>query len=164
VLLTINATTPRRVAVPDVVGYSLRQAKSVLVSQGLTVGRLRYIPDIATNQVIEQYYNGHPVEPNISLNAGSEIDLVLGLNLDQNGQYTTIPVTVGMSAEVAKDVLLDNSLNVGFHYDINIVNYTDSLAARIYRQTPAPSFSMIWPLGTKVDVYLRLENEELTIR
>ncbi|MDR2362699.1 MAG: PASTA domain-containing protein [Prevotellaceae bacterium] len=160
VLLTINAMTPRRVTAPDVVGYSLRQAKSVLVSQGLTVGRLRYIPDIATNQVMEQYYDGLPVETNMQLDAGSNIDLVLGLNLDQNGQYTTIPITVGMSAETAKDVLLDHSLNVGFHYDINVTNYTDSLAARIYRQSPAPSLSMIWPLGTRVDVYLRLENEE----
>ncbi|MDR1681563.1 MAG: PASTA domain-containing protein [Prevotellaceae bacterium] len=160
VLLTINAVTPRRVTVPDVVGYSLRQAKSVLVSQGLTVGRLRYISDMATNNVLEQYYDDLPVEANMQLNAGSEIDLVLGLNLDQSGQHTTIPVTVGMSAEKAKDLLLDHSLNVGVHYDINIASYTDSLAARIYRQSPAPSLSLIWPLGTRVDVYLRLENEE----
>ncbi|MDR0667748.1 MAG: PASTA domain-containing protein [Prevotellaceae bacterium] len=160
VLLTINATTPRRVTVPDVVGYSLRQAKSVLVSQGLSVGRLRYIPDMATNNVLEQYYDGLPVVANMQLNAGSEIDLVLGLNLNRHGQYTTIPTVAGMSAETAKDVLLDYSLNARFHYDRNVTNYTDSLAARIYRQSPAPSLSMIWPLGTRVDVYLQPANDE----
>ena len=152
VLLTINSLSPRKVVVPDVVGYSLRQAKSVLQSQELTVGKLRYTPDIATNNVLRQSYNGRAIGDNLKINAGSVIDLELGLS---EGARTIIPSTIGLSAEAAKDLLLDNSLNVLMHFDKSITNYADTLAARVYRQMPSPSSSNIWPLGTKVDVYLQ---------
>jgi hypothetical protein len=158
VLLIINALSPRKVTVPDVVGYSLRQAKAVLSSQGLSIGRLRYVPDIATNSVLDQLYQGFPIESNAQLNAGSEIDLLLGLS--QNGRNTTIPYVIGLIAETAKDVLLDNSLNASLHFDRNITNYADSLSARVYRQSPSASMSMIWPLGTKIEVYLKLDDDE----
>jgi beta-lactam-binding protein with PASTA domain len=155
VLLTINALQPRKVTVPDVVGYSLRQAKNVLQSQGLAVGRLLYVSDMATNNVREQYYRNVPVEKNTQIDAGSEIDLLLGLNAAD--PYTVIPRTIGLSAESAKELLLDYSLNVVAHYDRSVGNYPDSLAARVYRQVPETSLRMIWPRGTRVNIYLRTE-------
>jgi len=157
ILLTMNAVSPRQVKVPDVVGYSLRQAKAVLLSQGLQVGTIHYETDIATNMVLEQRYKGLSLAEGQQLIAGTEIDLVLGIS--DEGQRTIIPATIGLSAERAKDILTENSLNVSFHYDKGMKNYADSLAARIYRQTPSPSTSVIWPLGTKVDVYLKAVEE-----
>ena len=49
IMLTINSKTPKKVSMPDLVGLSMRQAKAELVSRGLTLGKLRYTPDIATN-------------------------------------------------------------------------------------------------------------------
>ncbi|MDR3133669.1 MAG: PASTA domain-containing protein [Prevotellaceae bacterium] len=154
VLLTINAHSPRKVTAPEVVGYSLRQAKAVLLSQGLAVGKLNYEPDIATNNVLAQYYNGRVIREGSELNAGSEIDLVLGRNLE-SGQRTVIPSVTGLSAEAAKDVLLDNSLNCELHYDKSVKNYADSLAAHVYRQMPSASPSNVWNLGTTVELYLK---------
>jgi beta-lactam-binding protein with PASTA domain len=155
VLLSINALTPRKVTVPDVVGYSLRQAKAVLGSQGLLVGKLRYESDIATNNVLAQHYNGTPMTGNEQVYAGSEIDLVLGLS--PTAPRTVVPSLMGLTAESARDLLLDNSLNTVCVYDTLVKNYADSLTARVYRQVPAPSVSHIWPMGMKITLYLTLE-------
>ncbi len=154
IFLTVNSLSPRKVLVPDVVGFSLRQAKAVLLSQGLTVGKLRYTSDIATNNVLNQSFRGQAIDGNLKVNMGSTIDLELGLSGD--GTRTVIPSAIGLSAEAARDVLVDNSLNISLNYDKSIATYADSLAARVYRQLPSPSQSSIWPLGTRVEVYLRL--------
>jgi beta-lactam-binding protein with PASTA domain len=157
VLLTINAHSARKVTAPDVVGYSLRQAKAVLLSQGLAIGKLTYEPDIATNNVLAQYYKGRVIPRGQQLDAGSAIDLVLGRN-SEAGLRTIIPSVVGLSAESAKDLLLDHSLNYTLHYDKAIRNYADSLAARVHRQQPSASTSNVWNLGTTVDVYLNMKH------
>lgn len=154
VLLVINAHSPRKVMVPEVVGYSLRQAKAVLLSQGLSIGKLSYEPDIATNNVLAQYYKGRVIRQGSEIAAGSEIDLTLGRNVEL-GQRTVIPSVTGLSTESATDLLLDNSLNYALHYDASVKNYADSLAARVYRQLPSASPSNIWNLGTTVELYLR---------
>lgn len=157
VLLTINAYSAREVVMPELVGYSLRQAKAVLMPLGLSVGKLRYEPDIATNNVLAQYYRGRVMPAGEKVEAGSEIDLMLGRNAEA-GLRTIIPAVTGLSAESAKDLLLDNSLNYELHYDKSVKNYVDSLSARVYRQLPSVSSSNVWNLGTTVEVYLRIEN------
>ncbi|MDR2802322.1 MAG: PASTA domain-containing protein [Prevotellaceae bacterium] len=154
VLLTINAHSPRKITVPNVVGYSLRQAKAVLLSQGLSIGKLTYEQDMATNNVLAQYYKRRAIPAGTTIDAGSEIDLALGRNFE-SGQRTVIPSVIGLSAELAKDLLLDNSLNYELHYDKSAGNYTDSLLSRVYRQLPSASPSNVWNLGTTVELYLR---------
>ena len=43
VMLTINAMNAKKVSMPNLVGYSMRQAKAELNSRGLTLGRLLYV-------------------------------------------------------------------------------------------------------------------------
>ena len=54
VRLTTNTTVPKEVMMPSLVGFSLRQAKAELARAGLTLGRLIYTRDIATNSVLRQ--------------------------------------------------------------------------------------------------------------
>ena len=61
ILITINSLVPMMVKAPDVVGYSLRQAESNLHAANLQIGRLNYVPDIATNSVMGQSVNGRPL-------------------------------------------------------------------------------------------------------
>ena len=49
ILLTINAVVPKKVTMPNLVGYSTRQAKAELSSRGLNLGKIVYVEDIATN-------------------------------------------------------------------------------------------------------------------
>ena len=52
ILITINAVATRKVTVPNLVGYSMRQATAELQSRGLTLGRLLYRSDMASTAVI----------------------------------------------------------------------------------------------------------------
>lgn len=52
IYLTVNASRKRQVRVPSVVGLSVRQAKVELAANYLVLGKLNYVRDIATNNVL----------------------------------------------------------------------------------------------------------------
>ena len=52
--LTINALNAKKVTMPNLVGLSMRQALAELQSRGLTPGKLIYVEDLATNNVLRQ--------------------------------------------------------------------------------------------------------------
>ena len=54
IYLTLNAPTPPQVKMPNLVDGSVRNAHVHLKSQGLLVGAVKYVPDIAQNAVLEQ--------------------------------------------------------------------------------------------------------------
>lgn len=157
ILLTINSVHPKKVSMPDLVGFSMRQAKAELMSRGLTLGRLRYVDDMATNNVLKQLYRGREVKPGRMIESGAEIDLVVGLGSDDT--ETIIPDVAGMKYMRAVDALHDNSLNVAsLHFDRGVKNYSDSLDAVVYKQVPEASENTV-PIGSNVALYLKLENK-----
>jgi beta-lactam-binding protein with PASTA domain len=160
IFLTINSMTPRKVGMPNVTGYSLRQAKTVLAAKNLRVGKLNYVPDIATNNVLRQKYRGAVIEPVTEISVDSYIDLELGIST--NSERTIIPQLIGYTFVEAKDALVEASLNSGkVHCDKTITSYADSLFAKVYKQIPAFSESNIWTLGLKVDLWLTLDESKI---
>ncbi len=158
--LTINSLLPRQIKMPSLVGYSLRQAKAELASHGLKVGRLHYVPDMATNNVLEQYFLGRPIEPGSLVDIYSSIDLQLGLSPD--GELAYIPMLKGKSLETAIDIISDHSLNTGsIRYDETVQTAADTLAARVFKQTPGYSITPEWPLGTVVHLILTINPDLL---
>ena len=88
------------------------------------------------------------------------VDLTLGVNSGESTTY--IPYLVGHTAQMAKDILIDNSLNVGVvSYDSTVKTYTDSLQAQVYKQSPAYS-GVPYQLGTKVSIYLTNEASKVS--
>ena len=159
ILLVINASHSRMTEMPNVVGYSLRQAKTVLVASGLHVGRLDYTEDIATNNVIGQYYNGRTIAPRTSLPADSQIDLLVGRNY--GAENTFVPLLIGYTALEAKDRLAESSLNAGnLRYDHTVKTYIDSLSAKVYKQSPHISTTL--PLGYRVDLWLTIDESKFS--
>lgn len=157
ILLTINAKSPKMVKMPSLVGYSLRQAQSDLASAQLKVGRLIYEPDLATNNVLEQLYNGKAIEPGMEIPTESVIDLKLGQNVADS--VILLPNLLGKPYSIIKDYLTDNSLNMGkIFFDATVVDLQDSLSAFAYRQEPfkADGDTSVW-LGTPVDIYFSLD-------
>ena len=55
IALTINAVNAKKVSMPNLIGYSMRQAMAELQSRGLVLGRLIYVKDMATNNVLRQF-------------------------------------------------------------------------------------------------------------
>lgn len=157
ILLTINAKSPKMVKMPLLVGYSLRQAQSELASSQLKVGRLIYEPDLATNNVLEQLYNGKPVAAGTELPSESVIDIKLGQN--EADSTTFIPDLIGKPYSIIKDYLVDNSLNLGdVRFDSTVANFQDSLAAFVYKQEPARTeLDSTLHLGAEIKVYFTLD-------
>ena len=156
--LVVNAMGVQKVAVPNVVGYSARQALAELNSRGLTLGQYIYVNDMATNNVLKQLYKGREVEPGTMLEAEASVDLVVGLNPHNSG--TIIPDVRGKRAFEASRDLNEYYLNVRrCIYDSNVRTYDDSLKAVVYKMAPEPGGYAVG-LGTDVKLYLRLEKEE----
>jgi len=160
ILLVVNSTQPRMVEMPNVVGYSLRQAKTVLVASGLHVGRLDYVDDMATNNVLEQRHGGRTIVPGTTLPAHSQIVLVVGKS--RNAEGTLVPLLIGYTEVEAKDRLAESSLNAGnLRYDHTVKTYIDSLLAKVYRQSPDVAASNVFPLGYRVDLWLTIDESKL---
>lgn len=160
IMITINATQAKTTEMPNLVGYSLRQAMTEIKAKGLVVGTLTYREDIATNNVLAQSCGGKEVAPRTELEAESVIDLTLGR--DPANSFTYVPHLIGFTSEVATETILDNSLNVGkVTYDDTVKNWEDSLNAVVYRQTPAPSSSSPYLMGASVNIDLTTNQAKL---
>lgn len=158
VLLTVNAVNAKKVTIPNLVGYSLRQAIPELDLRGLELGRLIYRNDIATNNVLQQIYRGRSVAAGTQVEAESVIDLVVGLNSDEC--ETVIPDVVGKDEKTARKTLHESYLNVKRSiFDKDVQTWEDSLGAVVYKQNPAPSEFAVG-MGTDVTIYLKKAEAE----
>jgi len=157
--LTINSIMPKRVSMPNLVGYSMRQAKAELSSKGLYLGKLIYVSDIATNDVLKQLYKGNEIAPGKSIIMGANIDLVVGLSEQDN--KTLVPDVSGMKFIRAVDAVHDNSLNVyKAVFDGSVKTYNDTLNAIVFRQAPLPS-SVPVDMGSEVSLYLSVDPDKV---
>jgi len=158
--LTINAFNPEMVAMPNLIDLPKRQALALIESAGLTMGELRYIPDLSIDVVLQQLYNGRNVAGGDSLQKGSVIDLVLGKGL--SNQRTPVPNLIGMNLEPARNRILAASLNLRtFIYDNTIFSGNDSLRAFVYRQTPEFREELTLQLGSDVYLWLTIDSAKL---
>ncbi len=148
--LTTNTIAPKEVYMPSLIGTSLRQAKAELLRNGLSLGRLVYVRDIATNNVLRQQRYGFDIPAGAPVSSGTRIDLVLGLGKDD---MTYVPDLSGKQYLQAVDILQDNSLNVGrLRFDAGVRSYADSAAAVVYSQNPV---SGTVRKGTEVTLHLK---------
>ena len=163
IALTINAMNAKKVSMPNLIGYSMRQAMAELQSRGLILGKLIYVQDIATNNVLRQYLGSKEIEPGTQVESESVIDLVVGLNSNDGNTY--IPDVLGLRNMNATDAIHSSSLNVSrLRFDATVKNYDDSLAAVVYRQSPEPSEEMQVAKGSDVTIYLTLDENKVPQR
>lgn len=160
--VTINAVNPKEITMPDLVGHSMRQAKAELMSRGLVLGRLIYVKDIATNNVIRQLHDGNDVTPGSVIESESVIDLVVGLN--SRDASTIAPYLPGLKYLSAVEAVHDHSLNVGnVTFDETVNSYEDSLNAVVYNQEPMPNDSIIVNMGDSLHLYLTLDHSRIPV-
>lgn len=163
IALTINAVNAKKITMPNLVGYSMRQAKAELLSRGLTLGKLIYVQDMATNNVLRQLHDNLEIEPGSMIESESVIDLVVGLS--GRDFVTYVPDVSGLKYMSAVDAVHDNSLNVkNLRFDKSVKDYDDSLNAMVYRQTPAASDSIHVKMGSDVTLFLTLDAHKIPIR
>ena len=157
VFLTINSIVPRKVVMPNLIGYSLNEARAELNNRGLSLGKLNYTQDIATNNVLRQMVRGRNVRAGDLVVSGSDVDLTLGLSSDE--RPTTVPRLIGMKYVRAVDALHDRYLNVGrVRFDSGIRTYADSVNAVVYQQD---GLGQTRTYGSSINLYLTLDPEKI---
>lgn len=157
IFLTINSVVPRKVVMPNLFGYSVTEARSELRNRGLNLGRLNYVKDIATNNVLGQNCEGLEVKAGDLVVSGSVIDLIVGVGTQDN--QTTVPKLTGMKYVNAVDAIQERFLNVGkVSFDPDIKTYADSMNAVVYKQDPAGAGRS---LGANVNFSLTLDQTKI---
>ncbi len=162
IILTINALNAKKVTMPNLIGYSMRQAMAELQSRGLVLGKLIYVDDIATNNVLRQLRGNREVEPGVQVESETVIDLVVGLNTSDNETY--VPDLIGLKHISALDAVHGNSLNIrSLRFDSTVKDYDDSLSAVVYKQSPEPSEHSV-KMGEDVTLYLTVDINKVPVR
>lgn len=131
IYVTIVATMPETVIMPDLKDLTLRQAVNILESHKLKAGRLIYAPSFDKNAILEQMFRGDTAQPGDTLQKGSIIDLVIGSG--EKMYKIPIPFLIGKTREEAIYDLNIASFNLGSEF------YMDSImdaTARVFMQEP----------------------------
>ena len=167
IYLTINCITPKKIEVPNVVGYSLRQAKAVLGSKGIRVGKITYQDDMAMNYVIGQVskdvktgeyikYISNNDNEKVTAYFGDEIELIVGLGENPREQNTVVPNISDKDIITAKNLLIDACLNVGsITYDSTVKSPEDKRNAVVKTQNPRQNTRC--SLGDAIDITLTIK-------
>lgn len=157
VYITVNRTIPPEIEMPNLKGYSFRNAEMVLSNMGLKLGDTTFKPDFAKNSVLEQLYNGRNIVPGTKIRMGSTISLVIGSGI--GNVDLSVPKLVGLTYEEASILLQSNGLILGSV--LANPDVKDTAAAFIYRQSPAPKTEAGMQLrirpGQMIDVWLSTE-------
>jgi eukaryotic-like serine/threonine-protein kinase len=111
VYLTINRSQPPMVAMPNVIGFSFRNAEMTLKNHGLRFGDSSSRPDFAKNAVLDQLHNGKPIAAGTMIRMGTEIDFVLGSGI--GNEEFSVPNLIGETLGRAKALLEANGLVLG---------------------------------------------------
>jgi eukaryotic-like serine/threonine-protein kinase len=152
IYLTINASQPPDVSMPNLVDGSVRNAQVILKSKGLSYGEIKYVPDIAKNAVLGQYYQGQPIASGTRIAQGSQIDLIVGAGLSK--QLIKVPDLMGKRLEEAELLLLDIGIQVG---KVVYSSGDGQSGGIVSEQLPKAGTKVGW--GTAVDLWLMKDSQ-----
>ncbi|MBS1681687.1 MAG: PASTA domain-containing protein [Bacteroidetes bacterium] len=149
VYVSLNRVAAPTVPMPDLTDGSLVNARAVLKSNELKLGRIYYEASPFKNLVREFRYRGTPVEAGKRLPKGSVIDLVVG---DGNGPADfTVGDLVGDSFEIALKKLEGWNLHLG-RVEIAEGADTTGVAPFVFKQEPLAGDSV--RVGDPINLWL----------
>lgn len=157
IYLTINRAQPPMIEMPNLVGFSIRNAEMYLETLGLHLGDTTFRPDIAKNAVLEQLYKGQPIKPGTKVFMGSSISFVLGDGVGNTEM--NVPNLIGKTYAEVRRLLSSLNINITPVADADVTNQD---AAYVYRQNPEQYTELIpgqksnnrIRAGQSVDVWL----------
>lgn len=157
IYVTINRVVPPSIDMPNLLGYSFRNAEMTLKNMGLRLGDTTFRPDFARNSVLEQQYKGKPIAAGTKIKVGSTISLVLGTGV--GNEAMPVPKLVGLTYAEAKILLEAQGISLGAV--LKDPEVKDQNAAFIYKQNPETRNEegrsyRIRP-GQLIDVWLSVE-------
>lgn len=162
IFLTMNAVNPEMVSMPQLIGLSFRQARLALQNAGLVQGTIKYRPDFAKNNVLQQMHSDTVINEGTVIIKGAVIDLVLGMGL--SSKTTRVPDLLGLGLEEASGIISDFYLNLGaITYDKSLEEAKDSSGVFIWRQYPDFDEFKRLNMGMEIDIWLTLDSTLLPL-
>lgn len=156
IYVTINASQPPQIGLPNLVDMSLRQALSILNTIGIEVNDLVYEPSICTGCVVRLERDSVEMKAGKLVFRGSKVDVVVGSGL--SGERTLYPILIGKNYEEAYNILRKRGLNVGALSFENCENKEDSMKALIYNQIPDYLKTKSVNLGQPVSLFFSTDS------
>lgn len=157
IYVTINRVIPPEVDMPNLLGYTFRNAEMVLNNMGLKMGDTTFKPDFAKNAVLEQLYQGKNISPGTKIRMGSSISLVIGSGI--GAIDLPVPKLVGLTYEEARALIDAHGLILGSVIADPLVS--DTATSYVERQNPAPKTERGFQLrirpGQMIDIWLSRE-------
>jgi hypothetical protein len=151
IYLITNCWYPQIIKMPKAFDMPYRQAERLLISAGLHVSSIEYIPHYAPTYVLDQKFGDRVIAEGTEIEKGSGITLVVGAGL--SNERAAVPVLLNIGRETARIIALNNYFNLGaMKYDSTVTNSMDSSLAKIYRQFP--DVDNLARLGTSIDIWL----------
>jgi len=150
IYVTIVASQPEMIWMPDLVDLTLRQAVTELRASGLKLETLSFVRNFAKYAVLTQKFEGDTIIPGTEILKGSFIELVLGKGL--NDEKLSVPFLIGKTETEAKNIITSSALNIGF---LNFQDGRDKSHSRVYAQQPAGDRDDRVEYGAVVDLWLR---------
>lgn len=160
ILLTINSMEPEKVKLPKLTDISFRQAKVLIENIGLIIGNIAYLPSEYDDLVLKVEQNENTLFTGQEIVKGTSIDLTIGRS--KGNLKTALPNLTGFTIEEALATLTDSRLNEGVKiFDESIVSAEDSIAAKVWKQSPNPKFVKNVELGSSIDIWLTIDEDKL---
>ncbi len=152
--LTVSSYLPPKIAIPDIVDSSVKNAQLLLKSHELKIGSIEYVDDLATNAVLgimldSVEYSKEDLRRGIIVPKGTRIDLIVGNGLGNTTME--VPNVLGMDYEEAQTLLRGVGLSVG---TIEFVSATTRPPGAVVKQEPAPSRTNKIKIGEIVDLWV----------
>jgi eukaryotic-like serine/threonine-protein kinase len=132
VFLNINPVTLPLVEMPKLEGLSYRFAVDKISKSHLMLGDTTMRADFMKGSVLEQHYNGSPIEAGAKVRWGSKISLVVGAGLQ--AQKVLVPDLVGLTVSEAKEKLKEQGILLAAILTSGDV--TDTANAFVFKQNP----------------------------
>ncbi len=131
IYLVVSPKTPPKRKMPNLVDMPYADAIKTIKNMDLELGRVKYIPYIGQNVILEQKMNGKTIKEGDQLPAGSKIDLIVGDGIGD--KEFLVPNIVGLSMEEAQMVLESYDLLIG-----NIIydNHSNREIGTVLKQSP----------------------------
>ncbi len=152
IYITIVASQPEMVLMPNLVDLSLRQALNELKAHSLKLEKLEFVTNFAKNAVLAQRIEGDTIEAGTNILKGTPVELVLGKGLDN--EKIEVPFLIGMTEAEAIKKINTSSLNVGY---LKYLDGRDKIHSHVYEQQPRAIDNAKVEFGAYIDLWFRNE-------
>ncbi|WNJ20533.1 PASTA domain-containing protein [Pontibacter sp. G13] len=153
--LTINRYQPPMVAMPDIIDKKLHNAKALLESKRLGIGRVTRKADKSINTILDYSFKGKRIEPGTMIKQGSKIDVTISNGYSSH--RVPVPDLSGYKYEDALRILNDLGL-------ISVPSYQaegpEEYMGRVFDQRPKARFGDSLFVGQSVDIFVYGEEPE----